>query len=199
MFSSEYCEIFKSSFLWNTFCSLYFYVMIELFGRLWVQNWRVSYFLYCCFVFLHNCTVRFGSPELFRTCSYTKISRKRNFRTHFNVGSSIILIESLKTRNNCTTSHLLWKMWIWVFWMLCLTLVFLYKLPCFMAKNNPTEKQIHVEIQATLKHRPAWKLTKECKVYCYKIAKIYLNYRLQLLASEYQKWSRGSVPWKRCS
>ena len=29
------------------------------------------------------------------------------------------------------------------------------------AKNNPTEKQIHAEIQATLRHAPAWKLTEE--------------------------------------
>ena len=50
-----------------------------------------------------------------------------------------------------------------------------------MAKNNPTEKQIDVEIQATLKHRPAWKLTEECKVYRYKIAKIDLNYKLKLI------------------
>ena len=68
-----------------------------------------------------------------------------------------------------------------------------------MAKNNPTEKQIDVEIQAKLKHRLAWKLTEECKVYRYKIAKIDLNYKLQLLASEYQKQSPGSVPWKRGS
>ena len=51
-----------------------------------------------------------------------------------------------------------------------------------MAKNNPTNEQINVGIQAT-----AWKLTEECKVYRYKIAKIDLNYKLQLLASEYQK------------
>ena len=56
-----------------------------------------------------------------------------------------------------------------------------------MAKNSPTEKQIDVEIQATLKHKPAWKVTEECKNYCYKIAKIDLNYKLKLLASEYQK------------
>ena len=31
-----------------------------------------------------------------------------------------------------------------------------------MVKNNPTEKQIDLEIQAALKHRPAWKLTEEC-------------------------------------
>ena len=58
-----------------------------------------------------------------------------------------------------------------------------------MAKNNPTNEQIKVGIQAT-----AWKLTEECKVYRYKIAKIDLNYKLQLLASEYQKQSPGSVP-----
>ena len=34
-----------------------------------------------------------------------------------------------------------------------------------MAKNNPTEKQIDAEMQATLKHGPAWKL----KVYRYKL------------------------------
>ena len=38
-----------------------------------------------------------------------------------------------------------------------------------MAKNTSTEKQIHVEIQATLKHSPAQKLTEECKVYRYKL------------------------------
>ena len=55
-------KFLRTAFLWNTFCSLYFYVMIEFFGRLWVQNWRVSYFLYYCFVFLHNSSVRIGSP-----------------------------------------------------------------------------------------------------------------------------------------
>ena len=44
-----------------------------------------------------------------------------------------------------------------------------------MAINNPTEMQIDVYIQATLENRPAWKLTEECKVYRYKIAKIDLN------------------------
>ena len=34
-----------------------------------------------------------------------------------------------------------------------------------MAKNNPTEKEIDPEMQATLKHGPAWKL----KVYPYKL------------------------------
>ena len=38
VFSCEYCKIFKNSLLVETFSSLYFYVMIEFFGRLWVQN-----------------------------------------------------------------------------------------------------------------------------------------------------------------
>ena len=45
VFSCEYCKIFKNSLLVEHFCSLYFYVMLEFFGRLWVQNWRVLYFL----------------------------------------------------------------------------------------------------------------------------------------------------------
>ena len=50
LFSCEYCKIFKNSLLVETFCSLYFYVMIAFFGRLWVQKWRFLYFLYyCCF------------------------------------------------------------------------------------------------------------------------------------------------------
>ena len=47
-----------------------------------------------------------------------------------------------------------------------------------MAKINPTAKQVDVGIQATLTHGPAWKLTEECKVYRYKIAKKDLNYKL---------------------
>ena len=61
-FPVNIAKFLRTAFLWNTFCSLYFYVMIEFFGRLWVQNWRVSYFLYYCFVFLHNSSVRIGSP-----------------------------------------------------------------------------------------------------------------------------------------
>ena len=55
-----------------------------------------------------------------------------------------------------------------------------------MAKNNPTEKQI--EAWASVKtHRRVQKLSLQ-------IAKIDLNYKLQLLASEYQKQSPGGVP-----
>ena len=38
-----------------------------------------------------------------------------------------------------------------------------------MAKNDPTEKKMDTEIQAKLKHAPAWKLTEgRSKVYRYK-------------------------------
>ena len=38
-----------------------------------------------------------------------------------------------------------------------------------MAENDPKEKKIDVEIQATLKHRPSWKLAEEGKIYHYKL------------------------------
>ena len=37
-FPVNIAKFLRTAFLWNTFCSLYFYVMIEFFGRLWVQN-----------------------------------------------------------------------------------------------------------------------------------------------------------------
>ena len=61
-FPVNIAKFLRTAFLWNTFCSLYFYVMIEFLGRLWVQNRRVSYFLYYCFVFPHNSSVKIGSP-----------------------------------------------------------------------------------------------------------------------------------------
>ena len=87
-----------------------FYVLIKFFGRLCVHNWHFSYFLCHCFDFLHGC---------FRT----KIFSKGKFRTHCNLSSSTILIESLKFRNNSwiaasSPSNLLWKLWLWVFLIL---------------------------------------------------------------------------------
>ena len=38
--------------------------MIEFSKRLLVQNWHCAYFLCHCFVFLHNCSFRIGSPGL---------------------------------------------------------------------------------------------------------------------------------------
>ena len=100
VFSCEYCEIFKNSFLEEHFL---FIIILRDDRILWTSlgtklTCFYSCFLYYCFVFLH-----IGSPLLFCTCFHTKISSKCNFRSHFNVGSSTILIESLKTRNNCRT------------------------------------------------------------------------------------------------
>ena len=127
VFSCQYWKIFKNSFLVEQFL---FIILLRDDRILWTSlgtklTCFYSCFLYYCFVFLH-----IGSPLLFCTCFHTKISSKCNFRSHFNVGSSTILIESLKTRNNCRTlatapSNLLWKMWIWVFWVLCFILIFL--------------------------------------------------------------------------
>ena len=52
--------------------------------------------------------------------------------------------------------------------------------------KSPIAKQINAEIEATLKHAPAWKLTEEkMQSFSLQIPNIDLNYKLQLLASEY--------------
>ena len=110
---------FLKKFLKNSFfCrtpswSLYFFkffMIIEVFGRLWAENWHFSYFLCHCFDFLHG-------------CFHTKIFSKCKFRTYYNLGSSTILIESLNFRNNSriavrSPNNLMWKLWIWMFWIL---------------------------------------------------------------------------------
>ena len=101
VFSCEYCEFFKSFFTEHLIILIThyanvvhytfpkFYVMIEFFGSICVQNSYFSYFLYHCFVFLHD-----SIESVFHgTCFY-------NFRTHYKVRSSTILLESLKFRNN---------------------------------------------------------------------------------------------------
>ena len=47
-----------------------FYVMIEFFGRLWVQNWHFSYFLCHCFV---SSMVVF-TPKLLVSVSFARIT-----------------------------------------------------------------------------------------------------------------------------
>ena len=79
-FSVNIKRFLRTVFLQNTSSSLYFpkfYVMIEWFGRLWAQNWH-----------------------FYISCFHTKIFSKCTFSTHYNVGFSAILIESLKIRNN---------------------------------------------------------------------------------------------------
>ena len=130
-FPVNIAKFLRTAVLWNTFCSLYFSEILcddRILSTSLGAKVTFSCFWYYCFVFFHNYSVRIGSPWLFRTCFYTKIFSKSNFRTHYNVGSSTILIESLKTRNNCGTlatspSNLLRKMWIWVFWMLCFIII----------------------------------------------------------------------------
>ena len=143
MFSCEYCEIFKNKFLVKHFLyytSLKCYVMTEMFKRLWTQNWRFSYSLYYCFVFLHN-----SCPWLFGTYFHTKIFSKRNSCTRYNVGSSTILVKSLKIRNNCrilatSLSNLLWKCQYEFFEYYALLLFFFRSCLAVVAKNNPTKK-----------------------------------------------------------
>ena len=108
VFSCECCiaKFLRTAFLWNTFCSLYFSAILCDNRTLWTSlgtKWRFLYFLYYCFVFLHNSSVRIGSPWLFRTCFHTNIFSKGNFWTLNKACSSTILIESLNIRNNCKT------------------------------------------------------------------------------------------------
>ena len=105
VFSCEYCEFFKSFFIEHLIILIThyanvvrytfpkFYVMIEFFGSICVQNSYFSYFLYHCFVFLHNSI----ESVLHGTCFY-------NFRTHYKVRSCTILLESLKFRNKSRTT-----------------------------------------------------------------------------------------------
>ena len=124
----EYCEIFKNSFLVQHFL----FIILLRDDRILCTSLGTKL---TCFIFLVLLLFFPSCREsiVIRTCFYTKISSKRNFRTHFNVVSSTILIESLKTRKNCRTlvtapSNLLWKIWIWVFWILCFILIFLLRL-----------------------------------------------------------------------
>ena len=67
-----------------------FYVMIESFGRLWVQNWHFSCFLCHSFDFAYG-------------CFHNKIFSKCKFLAHYNLSSSTILTESLKVQTpNCS-------------------------------------------------------------------------------------------------
>ena len=118
LFSCEYCESLKTGFFIDAW-------------RLWVQNWCFSYSFGLYSVFLHN-SIRISISWLFRICFHTKIVTfvKCNFRRHYNVDSSSILTEFRMFRNNpriIVTSHsnLLWKLRIWVFWILCFVIIFL--------------------------------------------------------------------------
>ena len=123
-------------------------------------NWHLSYLLCDCFVFLHK-SIRISIPWSFRICFHTKIVTfvKCNYRTHCNVSSSTFQIESLKFRNNSgitvtSLSSLLWKLWIWVFWILCFAIIFSLKAVLQgVAKNNPTKKEIDARQNWSIRQR----------------------------------------------
>ena len=145
-------------------CSLYFFETLSDDIIFWTSLGKQLTF----FVFLVPLLWFPPWSMVIPTCFHTKIFSKCNFRTHYNVGSSTILVELLTFRIDYRTamsspSNLLQKLWIWDFWIiLSFVSISLYKQFCRgMVENNPTKKQIDTEIQATLKYAPAWKLAEE--------------------------------------
>ena len=142
--------------------------MIEFSGRLWVQNWHFSIFLCHCFDFLHG-------PWLFRACFRAKTFSKRKFSLHYNVGSTTILIESLKFRKNfqiaVSSPSILYEYVNMSF--LNIIICYYFSLEAVlqsMAENNPTRKQIDAEFQGHQSMRQRENSQKrKCKVYCYKL------------------------------
>ena len=117
LFSCEYCEMLNNSFF------------IE---RPTTLGTKLIFFLFLVsfLCFRHN-SIRISVSWLFRTCFHTKIVTlgKCNFRTHRNVGSSTTLVEWLMFRSNPRVTvifpnNLLWKLWIWVFWILRFVITF---------------------------------------------------------------------------
>ena len=151
--SSKYCEIFKNSF----FVQHFLFIILLRDDRI---LWRSLGTKLTCFIFLVLllCFPSYRKSIVVSYLFYTKISSKRNFRTHFNVDSSSILTESLKTRNICRTLALLLVIYCEkceFFEYYALFLSFFRSCLAVMARNNPTEKQIDVETQAALQHRSA--------------------------------------------
>ena len=126
-----------------------FYVMIEFFGQLWVQNWYFSNF-YAFITLLLESGVHDYFVLVFTLTFLVSITFARITTSESEKASSIIAT---------FPGNLLWKMRIWVFWILCFAIIFLSKLLCKdMVENGPTEKQINVEVHATLNHGLVWKL-----------------------------------------
>ena len=128
------------------------YVMLEFFGRLWVQIWQISRVI-ALFSF------RTLLESVFHGYSVLVfIFFNFNFRKHYNIGSSTILIQSPKFRNNSRIAVTLLTViycenWEYEFFEYdALLLLFLEAILQGVAKNKPTEKQIDAENQATLKH-----------------------------------------------
>ena len=127
-----------------------FYVMID---SLSIFGYEIDIFQISCliaFVFLHN-SIRISIPWLICTCFHTKIV------THYNVASTAILIW-----NSETTPELQWLLLVIYFENCELYTLLLFSLEVVLqgvSKNKPSRTA--TEIQATLKHAPAWKLRRE--------------------------------------
>ena len=87
LFSCEYCEILKSTFSYRA--PVDFGYKIDIFRILCV----IAFFSLCN-------SIRISISWLFHICFKIVTLVKSNFRTHYNVGSSTILIEWLMFRNN---------------------------------------------------------------------------------------------------
>ena len=75
VFSCQYCEIYRTIFLKNTFCSIYFSKILSDDRILWTSlGIKLIFFIFLVplVCFLHNSCVRIGSPSLFCACMYTK-------------------------------------------------------------------------------------------------------------------------------
>ena len=161
VFSCEYWEIFKNNFfVWTlsvhyTFLKLY--VIIELFGYHKIDVFHISCTI-VLFTFI-NLVLKSGVHGYFVLVFIPEFSVSVTFSRITTSAPTLFWL------NPTSPSNLLWKMWIWDFWILCFATIFFRSCLAVMAKNNPTEKQIDVQIQATLKHGPACKLAEEYKVY----------------------------------
>ena len=130
--------------------------------------------IFHCFVFFHS-SIRISIPWLFCTCFHTKIFSKCNFCTHYNVGSSTILIELLKFRNNfritvTSSSNLLWRLSMWAFLNIILRYYFsLETILQDVAKNNSTKGRSMQKLRRhwSMQHENSQK--GKCKVYRYKL------------------------------
>ena len=103
VFICEYCDIFKN----NLLVELFLFIILLCDDKI---LWTSLGTKLTCFIFLVLLLFSFKTLVLesrlhsyFVLVLYQNMS-KCNFRRHYSVDSSTILIESLKTRNNCRTS-----------------------------------------------------------------------------------------------
>ena len=121
-FPANVAKCLRSAFYTLRSHSLYFSEFLyddRILLILQVENWYFSYFLCHSFVFLHNSSVRIGSPLLFRIYLVFKPKFLLSVTFARNDGSFTILVDSLRFRNNSR------KMLKWVFSILRYVIIFL--------------------------------------------------------------------------